>query len=188
MRTIENFLDTAHFPYVHRGLNGDPANPDPIEDYEVYEDETGLRTSEITVNQPYGDHRGIPVVAGYTFHCPRLLTAYFSKKTGPTERFCTFMTVTPVEPDACIVWLVVAINYGPELTIEQILTRQDRVFTQDRIIVESQWPVVMPLSLTEELHVRCDRLAIQYRKWARRLADENRGIPTIPVHAAALGD
>jgi hypothetical protein len=33
--------------------------------------------------------------------------------------------------------------------------------------------------------VRCDRLAIEYRKWARRLADENRAPAAIPIRVFA---
>ena len=166
---MENFLDVSHFPYVHANLNGDPDRPDPIEDFDVFVGEDGIRTSEIMVFQPYGDHRGIPVNAGYTFHCPRPLTAYFSKNTGEGNRFCTFLTVTPLAPDDCIVWLQVAINFGEELTEAQILSRQDRVFAQDKRIVETQRPYEIPLDLREELHVRSDKYCVAYRKWLKDL-------------------
>jgi len=172
LRAVENFLDVTHFPYVHGGLNGDPENPDEIKDYEVTGGSSGLRTSEIRVFQPYGDHRGIPVNAGYIFHCPRPGTAYFSKDTGEGNVFCTFLTTTPIDEDQCIVWLIVAINFGAELTDEQILARQDTVFAQDRRTVECQRPVRLPLDLGEELHIRSDRLQIEYRKWLKRLGDE----------------
>jgi len=177
MRTVENFLDVAHFPYVHAGLNGYPGAPDPIHDYEVFERDGALCTSPIRVHQPYGDHRGIPVTSEYNFNCFRLLTAHFVKHTGPTERFATYFNVTPVGPRESIVWLIVAINFGEDLTEEKILERQDRVFEQDRLIVESQRPDALPTELTEELHVRCDKYAIEYRKWVKRAAEQNRGTP-----------
>lgn len=172
LRAVENFLDVSHFPFVHTGLNGDPQNPDEIKDYEVYTGEDGLRTSEIFVFQPYGDHRGIPVNAGYTFHCSRPGTAYFSKDTGEGNKFCTFLTTTPVDEDECIVWLIVAINFGWDLTEEKILDRQNRVFAQDRRIVENQRPARLPLDLTQELHIRSDKFAIAYRKWIKQLGDD----------------
>ena len=168
-RTIENFLDVSHFPYVHAGLNGDPDNPDTIEPYDIFKDEDGIRSSEIMVNQPFGDHRGIPVQAGYTFNCPRPMTAYFSKNTGEGNRFCTFLTLTPLAPDDCIVWLHIAINFGEELTEEQILDRQDRVFSQDKRIVETQRPYEMPLNMREELHVPSDHYGLAYRRWLKEL-------------------
>ncbi|CAH2773849.1 MAG: Vanillate O-demethylase oxygenase subunit (EC [uncultured Caballeronia sp.] len=171
LRSVENFLDASHFPFVHANLNGDPDNPDPIADYEVTKDVHGLRTSEITVFQPYGDHRGIPVTAHYTYHVFQPTTAYFTKKTGVTERFCTFLNATPVDEDETALHLIVAVNFGAELTEAQILSRQDRVFEQDRKIVESQRPHRLPLDLREEMHVRSDRLAVEYRRWVKALGE-----------------
>ncbi|MEJ2768352.1 aromatic ring-hydroxylating dioxygenase subunit alpha [Mycetohabitans sp. B46] len=171
LRSVENFLDASHFPFVHANLNGDPNCPDKIEDYEVKMTQNGLETSEIEVFQPYGDHRGIPVNARYTYHAFRPTTAYFSKKTGVTERFCTFLNATPVDEDECVIQLIVAINFGENLSDAQILQRQDRVFEQDRHIVESQRPYRLPLDLREEMHVRSDRLAVEYRRWLRALGE-----------------
>ena len=101
-RTIENFVDASHFPFVHSGINGVPSAPDSIKPYKVHRDEHGLYTDEIWVFQPYGDHRAQPVNSGYTYHCFRPLTAYFSKHTvladgtgGNDDRFCIFTTVRP---------------------------------------------------------------------------------------------
>ena len=175
-RTIENFVDPSHFPFVHAGINGVAADADSIERYEVHRDENGLYTDEIWVYQPYGDHRAIPVDAGYVYRCFRPLTAYFNKHTvvkdgtgGNDDRFCMMTTVQPVEEDVSVVWLGVAINYGPDLTEKDITERQDQVFEQDREIVEGQRPEKIPLDLREELHMRCDKLAVEYRKWLKEL-------------------
>jgi len=183
LRSVENFLDPSHFPFVHANLNGDPDNPEALADYTVTKDEHGLTTSEITVFQPYGDHRGIPVTARYTYHVFNPTTAYFSKKVGPGDRFCTFLNATPVDEDQCIIWLVVAINFGPELTEEKILYRQDIVYEQDRLIVESQRPYRLPLDLQAEMHVRSDRLAVEYRRWIQELGTKN---PHLEELAATL--
>ena len=166
-RAVENFLDVSHFPFVHAHLNGDPDDPDVIEDFDVFVDENGLRTSEIMVSQPYGDHRGIPVRAGYTFNCSHPLTGYFSKNTGEGNVFCTFLTVTPIAPDDCLVWPHIAVNFGDQVTDEQIVSRTDAVFTQDKRIVETQRPHEIPLDLREELHVRSDKYCVAYRKWLK---------------------
>lgn len=169
LRSVENFLDATHFPFIHANLNGDPDSPDEIQDYTIENLEFGIRTSEIKVFQPYGDHRGIPVDARYIYSVFSPTTAYFRKRTGETETFCTFLTATPVDVDETIIWLIVAINYGPELTEEKILYRQDMVFEQDRVIVESQRPVQLPLDPKEEMHVRSDRFSLAYRRWIKEL-------------------
>ncbi len=168
-RAIENFLDASHFPFVHAGLNGDPDNPDPMEDYTVERGRDGLATSEVRVRQLYADARGVSTLAAYTYRCFRPLTAYFSKETGGGHHFCTLMVVTPVGDAESIVWLCVAIDFGGELTDDQIIARQDMIFGQDRRIVESQRPERIPLDLRAELHVRSDKLAVEYRKWLKEL-------------------
>ncbi|WP_315833795.1 aromatic ring-hydroxylating dioxygenase subunit alpha [Bradyrhizobium prioriisuperbiae] len=172
LRAVENFLDAAHFPFVHANLNGNPDNPDELDDYEVVLTDGGLTTSEISVFQPFGDHRGIPVTARYQYWCFCPTTAYFNKKTGETERFCTFMAVTPIDLETCIVHLTVAINFGWDLTVAQIHARQDKVFGQDRQIVESQRPKWLPLHPKDEMHLRSDRLGVEYRRWIRARAGE----------------
>jgi phenylpropionate dioxygenase-like ring-hydroxylating dioxygenase large terminal subunit len=79
------------------------------------------------------------------------------------------LTAQPVDEVNCIIRLCLAINYGAELTEEDIIRRQDAVFAQDRAIVETQHPERIPLDLREELHVRSDRLAVAYRRWLKEL-------------------
>ncbi|WP_205208303.1 hypothetical protein [Chromobacterium haemolyticum] len=68
-----------------------------------------------------------------------------------------------------MIWLIVAINFGADLSEEKILYRQDMVFEQDRLIVESQRPARLPLDIQQEMHVRSDRLGIEYRRWIKEL-------------------
>jgi phenylpropionate dioxygenase-like ring-hydroxylating dioxygenase large terminal subunit len=179
-RSVENFIDATHFPFVHAGLNGVMANPDRINDYKVTKGSDGLATTGIRVHQPYGDHRQVPVDAEYRYRVLRPTTAYFDKhvriadpananRGSDNDRFCTFLTAQPVDELNCVVRLGVAINFGADLTEADILKRQDAVFEQDRAIVETQHPELIPLDLKEELHVRSDRLAVAYRRWLKEL-------------------
>lgn len=187
LRALENFIDASHFPFVHANLNGLPDAPEPIKKYDVTRDDSGVHSSEISVFQPYGDHRGIPVTARYLYSVFNPTTAYFEKKTGDVERFCTFFNATPVDEDECVIWLIVAINFGHELTREQILDRQNKVFEQDRHIVESQRPARLPLDQRQEMHVGSDRLGLEYRRWLRALGEKNRS-DTWQVTLAAEGN
>jgi phenylpropionate dioxygenase-like ring-hydroxylating dioxygenase large terminal subunit len=175
-RSVENFLDATHFPFVHAGVNGVTSAPDEIEDYQVFQDESGLRTTEIRLFQPYGDPREVPVHVGYSYRCMRPLVAYFSKRVevadaasacpgDPRDRFCTFFTAQPLDEATCCIRICTARNFSPELTEADVHRRQDLVYTQDREIVETQRPERIPLDLREELHHRTDRLGQQYRRW-----------------------
>ncbi len=179
-RSVENFLDATHFPFVHAGLNGVMDTPDQINDYKVTKGPEGLATTGVRVFQPYGDHRQVPVNAEYWYRALRPTTAYFSKhvkiadpaqahRGSDDDRFCTFLTAQPLDEVNCIIRLGIAINFGPELTETDILRRQDAVFAQDRAIVETQHPERIPLDLRQELHLRSDRLGLEYRRWLKEL-------------------
>jgi phenylpropionate dioxygenase-like ring-hydroxylating dioxygenase large terminal subunit len=179
-RSVENFVDATHFPFVHGGLNGVMTTPDRIDDYKVTMEPYGLQTTAIRVHQPYGDHRQIPVDAIYRYRVLRPTTAYFDKHvtiTDPADahrgsdddHFCMMLNAQPLDEVTSVIRLALAINYGPELTDHDIRKRQDMVFAQDRDIVETQHPERIPIDLREELHVRSDRLAVAYRRWLKEL-------------------
>jgi len=170
-RAVENFLDASHFPFVHSYLTGDPGSPDEIQEYEVKVGPEGLKTSEIRMRQNYADIRGQAgwMTVGYTYSVFRPLTAHISKNVGGDDRYCTFMTVTPVEDTESLVRLCVASNVDADITELQFLAREDLIFGQDRMIVESQRPERLPLDWAAELNVPVDKIAVEYRKWLKQL-------------------
>lgn len=165
-RAIENFLDVTHFPFVHRGLLGDPEHAE-INDYEVEITPTGVVAKDIEVWQPDPDGTGKGGYETYTYKVLRPLTAYFNKSSGETQ-FSMIFTITAVAECRSVIWMYVAMDYG-DLTDEQISGFQDEIIKQDIPIVESQRPELLPLDLQAELHLRSDRTAIAYRKWLREL-------------------
>jgi phenylpropionate dioxygenase-like ring-hydroxylating dioxygenase large terminal subunit len=166
-RLIENFLDVAHLGIVHAGLLGDPAHSQ-IEDYEVLAGSHGPEAKNIRVWQPDpdGTGEGAHVTYDYTMHGP--LTASFLKRHG-ANCFGILCQVVPVDGEWSEMRMVMALNYGHEVADADLIAFQDHVAGQDRAIVESQRPELLPLDLQEELHLRSDRLAIAYRKWLREI-------------------
>jgi phenylpropionate dioxygenase-like ring-hydroxylating dioxygenase large terminal subunit len=100
----------------------------------------------------------------YWVHGP--LTAAFEKIDG-TRRFGILAQVAPIDAENCESRLIMSLNYGDEVSDEDLLRFQDHVTEQDRVVVESQRPEFLPLDLQTELHLRSDRMAIAYRKWLR---------------------
>jgi phenylpropionate dioxygenase-like ring-hydroxylating dioxygenase large terminal subunit len=162
-RIIENFLDVGHFPFVHEGTLGDRARPE-IEDYTARIDEGGVVATGVRVFQPdpYGTGRGSTV--DYTYRAHRPLSASFIKHGE--HSFGMMLSVTPHDLVDSTAWMWMAMNYEPEASIVEF---QDRIFAQDRPILESQRPELLPVDLQAELHLRSDRTAIAYRKWLREL-------------------
>ncbi len=169
-RIIENFLDVAHLPFVHAGLLGDPARAQ-IEDYEVETTPEGVIARDIKIWQPDPDGTGNPAQVLYNYTVERPLTASFRKRQQG-KCFTMLDTVTPVDEDESLAWVVLALNYADDATDEDLRSFQDKVSLQDKAIVESQRPELLPLDLQAELHLRSDRMAIAYRRWLKELGME----------------
>jgi phenylpropionate dioxygenase-like ring-hydroxylating dioxygenase large terminal subunit len=169
-RVIENLLDVAHLGFVHAGLLGDPGRGE-VEDYEVIESENGAKgpeAKEIRIWQPDPDGTGSAALVTYHYWVDGPLTAGFEKTHG-AQRFGILAQVTPVDGESCESRLIMSLNYSPEIPDEELLAFQDKVSEQDRVVVESQRPELLPLDLQAELHLRSDRMAIAYRKWLRAI-------------------
>ncbi len=166
-RVVENFLDVAHFPYVHEGYLGDPKFPE-IPDYEVEVSANHIIAKDIKVYQPNPDGTGVGRYVSYTYEVLAPLSAYFVKRDESGQVFSIFMSVTPVNELQSKGWFYVAMNYG-DLSEAEIRAFQDTVAAQDVPIVESQRPERLPLDLQAELHLRSDRVAIAYRSMLKEL-------------------
>ena len=166
-RVLENFVDVAHFPFVHDGLLGDQRYPQ-MEDYEVEVGSNGVIARDVRIWQPKPDGSDPEHPSSYTFHIQRPLTVYVVKPTAET-RFAFFFTVTPVEKLVSRGWLWLSTDTAYDVPEDEIRAFQDELFDQDIPVVESQRPEMLPLDLQAELHLRSDRTAIAYRRWLNEL-------------------
>ncbi|GAA1859984.1 aromatic ring-hydroxylating dioxygenase subunit alpha [Pseudonocardia ailaonensis] len=177
-RSLENFLDATHFPFVHNGTNGNADAPDVIPPYEVEVSEEGLVSSEIAVRQPEGDARGVPVISNYTYSVHRPLVGHLRKRmvdadadwnpVPGTEHFYTnLMTIQPVSEKECVLRVVAAFTMRPGPSDDEVRARLHVVFTEDQEIVERQRPERIPADLRFELHHRTDLMGQRYRQYLR---------------------
>lgn len=167
-RLIENFLDAAHFPFVHGGVLGDENRPE-INDFQARIGPNGVESDPVAVYQP-DPFAGKAGIVHYTYHAFRPFTAHFTKETGE-NRVGLMLTVTPHDERDSTGWFIVAAPHIQDRAeLKTIYSpRILKIFEEDRIIVESQRPELLPLDLQEELHLRSDRVAIAYRRWLQQL-------------------
>jgi phenylpropionate dioxygenase-like ring-hydroxylating dioxygenase large terminal subunit len=162
-RVVENFLDVGHFPFVHEGVLGDRARPE-IADYEAVLHGDGVVATGVKVYQPDPYATGEGSTVTYTYRVHRPLAASFVKHGE--HSFGMLLAVTPHDTVDSSAYMWMAMNYEPASDMVEF---QDRIFAQDRPILESQRPELLPLDLQAELHLRSDRTAIAYRRWLRML-------------------
>lgn len=166
-RVVENLLDVAHLGHVHAGLLGDPERLE-VEDYEVDDGPRGPEAAQIRIWQPNPDGTGKGALVTYHYWVAGPLTAGL-EKMGAEGRFAILAQVVPVDAEHSEMRLLMSMNYGHDIAADELRAFQDRVTNQDRIVVESQRPELLPLDLQAELHLRSDRMAIAYRKWLRKI-------------------
>lgn len=164
-RAVENFMDVAHFAFVHEGILGDPDYPE-IGEHEatVTADEVLVPDIEIWQPNPDGTGQGRRVKQTYRIRRP-----FFVQFIKHIEKACytAMLAVTPVSETKSVGWVLRAMNYGHEFPPERYQAMQDLLVRQDVVVVESQRPELLPLDLQEELHLRSDRTAIAYRQWIK---------------------
>jgi phenylpropionate dioxygenase-like ring-hydroxylating dioxygenase large terminal subunit len=174
-RIVENFLDMAHFAFVHAGILGDPART-KVRDYRVapWSDPDGSRgviSTQCFAWQPQTNslsHGGSEVE--YTYRVVRPLTAILTKvpETQHGFREAISIHVQPLEEEASRVWMILAMTNFQQAE-EELRAFQDRIFQQDRPILEAQQPRRLPLARGAELPVRSDAMSLAYRRHLREL-------------------
>ncbi len=167
-RVIENFLDAAHFPFVHAGFLGVPEQP-ALDAYEVTRTAHGVQALGLRVFQPNYDGSGAAGTVAYDYEVHRPLLASLSKAVDETRRWAMLFAVSPVSETESRAFAVLAQNYPSDTTDEAIRQWEDTITAQDIPIVESQRPVRLPLDMGAEIHVRSDRLAVAYRRYLREI-------------------
>ena len=178
-RVVENFLDLAHFAYVHEGILGSRDQP-PVKDYDVKPlPGGGVIASGCLAWQPRSNiaaERGTEVEYGYRVTRP--LTAILTKLPQAQAGFreAIALHVQPIEEERSRAWIVMAMSER-DSSDESLRAFQDSIFLQDRPILENQTPRRLPLAPGAEVPVACDRMSQAYRRY---LMEQGLRYGTIP--------
>jgi phenylpropionate dioxygenase-like ring-hydroxylating dioxygenase large terminal subunit len=177
-RVIENFLDMAHFPFIHTGILGDRQFTE-VPDYQVhpYDDgqgERGMRGVIATDCRAWQPQANLLAAGGsmveYTYRVVRPLTAILTKLPAAQDGCAEAISlhVQPEDEEHCRAWMVVAMS-NDSSSDEDLRTFQDRIFLQDLEVLESQRPKRVPLQPGMEVPQRADRLSAAYRRMLKEL-------------------
>jgi phenylpropionate dioxygenase-like ring-hydroxylating dioxygenase large terminal subunit len=164
-RAIENFMDPAHFAFVHEGILGEQSRAEIGEHHAIIHDD-GVDVNDVEVWQPNPEGTGQGRMVKQSYRIRRPFFVQFLKNDGP-NCFTTMLAVTPVGELESHGWFLRAMNYGHDIPAENFRAFQDKLVGQDVAVVQTQRPELLPLDLSKELHLRSDRTAIAYRQWIR---------------------
>jgi phenylpropionate dioxygenase-like ring-hydroxylating dioxygenase large terminal subunit len=172
-RVVENFIDMAHFPFIHTGILGDLGHIE-MPDYKVgpYDDGLGPRgmqgviATECFAYQPVSNLLAKDgAMVEYTYRVVWPLTAILTKLPEKLDGFAEAISlhVQPMDEEHCNVWIVVAMTNTVSIDAE-VRAFQDKVFGQDLAVLESQRPKRLPLTPGVEIPQRADKLSLAYRR------------------------
>ncbi len=168
-RIVENFLDVAHFPFVHRAILG--AEPHTAyADYEVVVDDRGVHIPSVWAWQP----AATPTSADgadveYRYHVPHpYIATLYKVPTDGGAGFDLMIMASPVDETHCRVWMIAAYR-DDTVSPEAFVAFNQVIFDQDIPIVQSQRPKRLPLDLSHEAHQRTDKISHAYRTWLAEL-------------------
>jgi phenylpropionate dioxygenase-like ring-hydroxylating dioxygenase large terminal subunit len=170
LRIVENFLDMAHFPFVHTDILGAEPHTEVMQyTTEIRRDVDEVWATNCQFFQPQAALSatgGIMTQYMYRVANPFATILY---KTCPNaanrwDVICLF--VQPLDPDRCRAHPVMfLIDDASALT--DLIHFQQLIFLQDRIILENQRPRLLPLEPRTEIPTRADATSIAYRRWLK---------------------
>lgn len=167
-RVLENGLDFAHAPFVHAGAFGNPDAPEiaelSIENY----DGGASATVHLAATPPKGLWKLLvrgeraPIKTRTGFFLPNLT---FLEVYLPFGQLTIWTAHVPIDLQTTVSkWINFRTFFTGKWADKDARNRTIKIFEQDKPIVESQRPQIIPDALTAELYVSADALQLQYRK------------------------
>ncbi len=169
-RIIENFLDMAHFPYVHPGVLGSEASTEVLKykaEHRTDVDEVWATDCGFRQPQAMAASEGAAEV-DYLYRVAQPFSAVLYKtspgKTGAFDLIGIFVQPRAETLSDVHCFMLV---FDEASSDDYLVQWQQSIFLQDRIILENQKPLRLPLGRKAELPIPADSMSLVYRKWLR---------------------
>jgi phenylpropionate dioxygenase-like ring-hydroxylating dioxygenase large terminal subunit len=170
LRIIENFLDMAHFPFVHTDILGAEPHTE-VRHYttEIRRDVDEVWATNCQFFQPQAALSAAEgLMAQYVYRvaspCVTMLYKTCPNAADRMDVICLF--VQPMDPDRCRAHPVMFL-IDETSPLADLIQFQQMIFLQDRIILENQRPRLLPLEPRAEIPTRADASSIAYRRWLK---------------------
>ena len=170
LRVIENFLDMAHFPFVHADILGSADHAEVLHyTTEIRRDVDEVWATNCQFFQPQAAASatgGLMARYQYRVASPFATLLYKTSPDSAARWDVIALFVQPTDPDRCRAHPVMFLidEATPHSTLVQF---QQLIFLQDRIIIENQRPRLLPLEPRAEIPTRADGSSVAYRRWLK---------------------
>jgi len=166
-RRVENFVDLAHFAWVHDGTLGrrdEPVPPIP---------QVARVDGELRFHYDPPDMAVQPEAlfgfSAYRMPMPCTVDIEFELASGARRHL--WMTASPLDSGRCRAFWFVSRDDDTDGDDAAHLAFQQVILDEDQPVVSNQDPPELVLDPGFELSVRTDRVSIEYRRWLRELVD-----------------
>ncbi|GAB1422419.1 aromatic ring-hydroxylating dioxygenase subunit alpha [Anaerolineales bacterium] len=181
-RAVENGMDISHAPFVHAGSFGNRDEPE-VEEYDVQKYEWG-GDATVHLNPPparglwgrlrKGERPPVKTTGGYRMPNITRLNVRL-----PLGEFLLYTFHLPIdETKTRSIWILLRTFFKQSIFDGDSHKRVIKIFEEDRRTVMEQRPELLPYDLAAELHVRSDRIQVDFRKKRNQYLDNGWGIDT----------
>nr|WP_242063649.1 aromatic ring-hydroxylating dioxygenase subunit alpha [Nostoc sp. FACHB-892] len=173
-RLVENSIDPAHSAFVHANSFGSGMTQQPqLPEYEAnLEDWGGSSLIHLKQHTPKGifwkythrkNHPEIKTIR--SFYMPNIIYSDF-------ERFITFVAHVPIDEHTTVSKFIQFRSFLTQPWADAIFKKYSlKINQEDKLVVESQRPKIIPYNLTDEIHTSSDALSLAYRKLRKKCLD-----------------
>jgi len=175
LRIIDNNIDQSHPAFVHQGTFGDPSRP-LVPRYDVERTDGGFRARIVHEVAGVGPQMGIDDVDARFERVTevelldpvhtRILLAY----DGLAPDYCFYGSATPIDDERAFYVRVSALSAPEsEQPYEMFHEYSRKITLEDKIVLETTHGD-FPVDVTSEVHLRCDKTTLEFRRILGRLA------------------
>jgi phenylpropionate dioxygenase-like ring-hydroxylating dioxygenase large terminal subunit len=168
-RSVENFMDISHFPYVHEGVLGSRDNTE-VQKHVVSQRNGGLyyfleAPEPATLHSKEGD------VIRWEYFLTGPFTIHLRKTVPSGDVTLISLAASPTAEATTNLFLWIARNHKLDPSQDaEFIDFTHGIMEQDRLVVESQRPEQIPTDLRDELHLKIpDASGIAYRKYLQAI-------------------
>ncbi len=170
-RLIENFLDMAHFPFVHTDILGAEEQTE-VASYKVEhrKEVDEIWATDCQFFQPAASKAatgGQMTKYVYRIMSPFSIMLYKTVHGDPGRNDAICLFIQPRDETDCLAYMPMALVDAVSTT-ESMIDFQQTIFLQDRVILENQRPALMPLDLTAEIPTKADVGSVTFRRWLKQ--------------------
>ena len=180
-RRVENFVDLAHFAWVHDGSLG--RRDEPVPPLPRIRREAGELRFDYEPPDMATDETALFGYSRYRMPVPLTVSIDFDLADGAHRNL--WMTASPIDDGSCRTFWYVSRDDRHDEDDADHLAFQDLVLREDEPLVTNQDPPSLSLEPGFELSVRTDRVSIEYRRWLRELVTARASGPASVAAAVA---